>query len=71
MATIDQQLPPEELEPEFEGDALEVEQTDGDEAAPDAGLRPKPKRLRVGLALISWYSSRAVLSDRSIASKTL
>jgi len=41
MATIDQQLPPEELEPEFEGDALEVEQTDGDEEAPDAGLRPK------------------------------
>jgi hypothetical protein len=39
MATIDQQLPPEELEPEFEGDPLEVEQTEGEEQASDAGSR--------------------------------
>jgi Protein of unknown function DUF262 len=58
MARIDQKLPPEELEPEFEGDALEVEQTEGDEHAPDTGPRLKipPSRRK----LVTQRYDRAV-----------
>src|SRR6185503_9465036 len=36
-----------------------------------AGLRPKPKRLRVGLALTSWKSWRAVLSESSMLARSV
>src|SRR5580765_6407258 len=36
-----------------------------------AGLRPKPKRLRVGFAFTSWKSCRAVLSESSMLARPM